>query len=126
MTRSRTSIFSVVLHLLPAFLLCALFAAVGIMHVSSRVLVVRVGYKLSELQGESRSLTRENDRLKLELATLKTPNRLEKTARDQLGMMAPHSSQVVTLLPGPVHKAQPKQLAQSGTPSRLGRRSATP
>ena len=70
---------SVIGHLLPAVLLGVLFAAVGIVHVSSRVLVVRTGYQLSELEAEHRALTRENDRLKLELATLVPSPRLGRT-----------------------------------------------
>lgn len=99
MSRSRASLFSVILHLLPAFLLCALFASVGIVHVSGRVMVVRAGYHLSELQNQSRKLSRENDRLKLELATLKSPARLEKIAREELGMSEPAPSAVITLVP---------------------------
>ena len=74
------------MELLPAALLCALFAGVGIIHVTSRVMVVNVGYKLSDLEQEGRTLTRERDRLKLELATLKSPARLERLAREKLGM----------------------------------------
>lgn len=128
MNKSRVSIFSVVLHLLPAFLLCAMFAAVGIMHVSSRVLVVRVGYALSDLQSESRALTRENDRLKLELATLKTPTRLEKAAREDLGMAPPNAAQVISLAPAKKNAddaAPAKRQARAESPSqRLGRRGA--
>ena len=130
MNKSRISIFSVVLHLLPAFLLCAMFAAVGIMHVSSRVLVVRVGYALSDLQSESRALTRENDRLKLELATLKTPTRLEKAAREDLGMAPPNAAQVISLAPAissstkPSTDAAPKQARADIASQRMGRRGA--
>ena len=98
-SRNSVSVGRVLLHLLPAVLLCALFVAVGILHVTSRVLVVDMGYRLSKAESESRSLTRENDRLKLELATLKAPARLEKLAREQLGMIMPPGSAVVALQP---------------------------
>jgi cell division protein FtsL len=98
-SRNGVSVVSVLLHLLPAVLLAALFAAVGILHVTSRVLVVDTGYRLSKAESEGRSLTRENDRLKLELATLKAPARLERLAREQLGMMMPPGSAVVSLQP---------------------------
>lgn len=91
------SVGSVLLHLLPAFVVCGVFAAVGIMHVTSRVMVVGVGYELSKLEGDNRDLTRENDRLKLELATLKSPSRLEKVAREQLGMAPPPTGAVIPL-----------------------------
>jgi cell division protein FtsL len=98
-SRNGVTVGRVLLHLLPAVLLFALFAAVGILHVTSRVLVVDMGYRLSKAESESRALTRENDRLKLELATLKAPARLERLAREHLGMMMPAGSAVVALQP---------------------------
>jgi cell division protein FtsL len=98
-SRNGVSVGRVLLHLLPVVTLAALFAAVGILHVTSRVFVVDVGYRLSNAEAESRNLTRENDRLKLELATLKAPARLEKLAREQLGMVMPAGSAVVALQP---------------------------
>ncbi|MBU8899233.1 cell division protein FtsL [Corallococcus sp. H22C18031201] len=95
--RGSVSLTGVLLHLLPAVFLFALFAAVGILHVTSRVLVVDMGYRLSQEEGESRALARENDRLKLELATLKGPVRLERVAREQLGMAMPAGGAVVSL-----------------------------
>ncbi|WP_257460674.1 cell division protein FtsL [Archangium lipolyticum] len=96
---SGVSVGSVLLHLLPAVLLFALFAGVGILHVTSRVLVVDMGYRLSKAESEERALTRENDRLKLELATLKNPARLEKLAREKLGMAMPAGPLVIALQP---------------------------
>ncbi|MBJ6759203.1 cell division protein FtsL [Myxococcaceae bacterium JPH2] len=95
--RGSVTLTGVLLHLLPAVFLFALFAAVGILHVTSRVLVVDMGYRLSQEEGESRALARENDRLKLELATLKGPVRLERVAREQLGMAMPAGGAVVSL-----------------------------
>ena len=92
---------AVFLQLLPALLIGALFAGVGIVHVCARVFVVRTGYQLSELEAEHRALTRENDRLKLELATLKNPTRLEKIAREELGMIPASPGDVTTLVPSP-------------------------
>jgi cell division protein FtsL len=103
-TRSRSvTLSSVLLQLLPGAILCLLFASVGILHVTSRVRIVSVGYELSELENEHRELTRENDRLKLELATLKSPSRLERLAREKLGMGPPPATSIVLLQPsGPV------------------------
>jgi len=98
-SRNSVSVGRVLMHLLPAVLLCALFVAVGILHVTSRVLVVDMGYRMSKAETESRELTRENDRLKLELATLKAPARLERLAREQLGMAMPAGSAVIALPP---------------------------
>lgn len=83
--------------LLPVLFLFALFAAVGIVHVASRVLVMDAGYRLHALESDSRALTRENDRLKLELATLRSPSKLERIARERLGMSAPPATAVITV-----------------------------
>lgn len=64
----------------------ALFSLLGVAHVASRVTVVSSGYEVSQLGHQSRTLLQENDRLKLELATLKSPARLERLAREKLGM----------------------------------------
>jgi cell division protein FtsL len=88
--------FSVIfLELFPAALAIALLAAVGIVHVTSRVLVVKVGYELSKLDAEATALTRDNDRLKLELATMKSPAKLEAAARAQLGMVPPAATAII-------------------------------
>ncbi len=106
---SGVSVGRVLLHLLPAVLLFALFAGVGILHVTSRVLVVDMGYRLSKAETEERTLTRENDRLKLELATLKNPARLEKLAREKLGMSMPSGPLVIGL---PAEKPGNKRTAR--------------
>ena len=84
------------LQLLPASVLCLLFASVGIVHVCSRVLVVRAGYQMSQLELESRTLAREHDELRLERATLLSPARLERLARDKLGMLPPRAGSVIS------------------------------
>jgi cell division protein FtsL len=77
----------------------ALFSVLGVVHVASRVTVVSSGYEVSQLGHQNRSLMQENDRLKLELATLKSPARLEKLARDKLGM-APVPAGAMVLMGG--------------------------
>jgi cell division protein FtsL len=84
-------------EILPAFLAVFLLAGVGIVHVTSRVLVVAQGYTLSRLDAQATDLVREHDRLKLELATQKGPAKLEAIARQQLGMITPAPSTVFHL-----------------------------
>jgi cell division protein FtsL len=90
----RVSLAVVLGQMLPVVLCFGLLAAVGILHVASRSQVVDAAYRLSALESESRSLALANDRLKLELATLKRPSRLEALARTQLGMGPPDASVV--------------------------------
>jgi cell division protein FtsL len=113
------------LHLLPAVLLFALFAAVGILHVTSRVLVVDMGYRLSRAEAESRTLTRDNDRLKLELATLKAPARLERVAKEQLGMAMPKGGAVVSLAADKPARANARAEVQGGGERVAGRAGGT-
>jgi cell division protein FtsL len=82
-------------ELLPAALVVLLLAVVGVVHVTSRVLVVNMGYELSRLDGEQTELTRENGSLKLELATLKSPARLESYARNNLKLVPVPAASVV-------------------------------
>jgi cell division protein FtsL len=99
-SRGTVSVVGVLVHLLPAVALMALVTAVGLVHVTGRVMVVDAGYRLSRAEAESRTLQRENDRLKLELATLKTPARLERLAREKLGMGLPAAGAVLAVAPG--------------------------
>ncbi|QSQ24039.1 cell division protein FtsL [Pyxidicoccus parkwayensis] len=126
-TRGSVSVTGVLMHLLPAVLLFALFAGVGMLHVTSRVLVVDMGYRLSSAEAESRTLTRENDRLKLELATLKAPARLERVAREQLGMAMPTGGAVVSVAADKPSRGDARADAQRSEPStvRVAGRGAT-
>ena len=126
-SRGSVSVTGVLLHLLPAVLLFALFAGVGMLHVTSRVLVVDMGYRLSSAEAESRTLTRENDRLKLELATLKAPARLERVAREQLGMAMPTGGAVVSVAADKPARGDARAEARGTEPSnvRVAGRGAT-
>jgi cell division protein FtsL len=86
-------------QLLPAVLIGGLFTAVGVLHVTSRICVVDIGYRLSSVESEIRTLVQQSDQLKLEMATLKSPARLEKIAREKLGMVAPHAGAVFSIGP---------------------------
>ncbi len=90
--RRGVSLGVIFFELLPAALLVVLFATVGIVHVTGRVLVVKVGYELSRLDSAGIDLQREHDRLKLELATLRSPARIEAIAREKLSMGPPAAS----------------------------------
>jgi cell division protein FtsL len=112
----RPSLGVVLRQLLPGAAVAALLAAVGILHVAARTEVVDTGYTLSHLEAENRSLTLENDRLRLELGTLKRSARLEKLAKDALGL-APPAPGSVTVLSRPAQRAAlPRPVAVAGRP----------
>jgi cell division protein FtsL len=92
--RAGASFSAMILELLPAALVVVLLATVGIVHVTSRVLVVKLGYELSVLDGRATELERQNAALSVELATLKAPARLEALGK-AFGLSAPPSSAVL-------------------------------
>lgn len=47
------------------------------------------GYELVALQQQADQLEQENERLKIEIAKLKSPERIKSIAKDQLGMEVP-------------------------------------
>lgn len=93
--RAGTPLAVIVGEILPAAIAIGLLALVGIVHVTSRVMVVKMGYELSRLDSQTTDLLRENDALKLELATLKSPARLETLARTKLGLSPPAAGAVI-------------------------------
>jgi cell division protein FtsL len=82
--------------LLPALLGLGLLA-MALAHVWLRLQVVHMGYALSTASKLERELEQENRELKVELATLISPQRLESMARTRLGMNQPQRGQVVIL-----------------------------
>ena len=93
--KNNASLKVILMEIVPLALIVMVLVALGIVHVTSRVLVVRLGYELSKLDAMSVDLTRENDNLKLELATLKSPTRLESIGRSQLGLEPPSPKSVI-------------------------------
>jgi cell division protein FtsL len=78
------------------FLLC-LFMGSSIGYVWSNFEGTRLGYDLSELKKEEMRLREINLELKVELATLLSPQRLEEVAVKDLGMDHPSPEQIVNL-----------------------------
>jgi cell division protein FtsL len=96
-SRGGLSLSVILLEIFPAALAVLLLATVGVVHVTGRVLVVKMGYELSRLDATAAQLTHENDQLRLELATLKRPARLESIAKNQLGLVPPSAGAVIRL-----------------------------
>jgi len=89
-----------VAKVIAGLLLAAPLAAVGVFHVWSRTRVQGVGYELGRVEAEHRLLLAERDRLNLEVATLRSPGRLERFARERLGMAPPAPGAVVAGMVG--------------------------
>lgn len=72
-----------------------LLTVVSVFHVWSRVKVIDMNLRIAEISREIREQEQEQNRLKLEVAALKTPARIEALARGELGMALPTDQQVV-------------------------------
>ena len=81
--------------ILIAFLL-VLFMSSGISYVWSNYEGTQIGFDLSRLQRDERALLELNMKLKVELATLKSPRNLEVAARS-LGLKDVSPEQIITL-----------------------------
>jgi cell division protein FtsL len=72
-----------------------LLTLVSIFHVWSRVEVINLNLKISDTARMFKEEQQENKRLKLEVASLKAPGRIEALAKGELGMALPTDQQVV-------------------------------
>lgn len=72
------------------------FMGTGISYVWSNFEGTQIGYDLSRLQQEELRLKELNQKLRLELATLKSPQNLERAIRG-LGLREPSARQIVIL-----------------------------
>lgn len=71
------------------------FAAIlSLVYIWTRVQIVEFGYQINDLNRHSQQLTEENKRLKVEVATLSSPKRLQKLATEKIGMKLPDESQI--------------------------------
>src|SRR5215475_13494203 len=71
--------------------------ALVLLHVWLRLQVVKTGYVLSTASKLQNRLEQENRELKIELATMTSPDRLESLARRRLGLVPPEKGQVIIL-----------------------------
>ncbi|MCP5467941.1 MAG: cell division protein FtsL [Deltaproteobacteria bacterium] len=76
-------------------LLIAIFIASAIFYINTHVKVYDYGYQINQAIQRKRALIEENKRLRLEIAQLKTPGRIEKEVHESLSV--PQASQIVYL-----------------------------
>ncbi|MFZ3208017.1 MAG: cell division protein FtsL [Geobacteraceae bacterium] len=72
-----------------------LFTVVSSFHVWSRVKVVDLNFQIVDVSRQMKEEQQNFNRLRLEVASLKTPARIEALARGELGMALPNDQQVV-------------------------------
>ena len=71
--------------------------AVALVYVWSHLYNTQLTYRIAEEMTVRDNLTEENRRLKVEIATLKSPQRIESIARDKLKLQYPEREQVVLI-----------------------------
>ncbi|HEY6008580.1 MAG TPA: cell division protein FtsL [Geobacteraceae bacterium] len=72
-----------------------LLTVVSIFHVWSRVKVIDLNLQIGDVKRQMKDQQQEYNRLNLEVASLKTPARIEALAKGELGMGLPTDQQVV-------------------------------
>jgi cell division protein FtsL len=80
-------------------IVCLVLGLVGValLHVWLRLQVVHMGYVLATTSKLQNQLEQENRELKVEMATLTSPDRLEAMSRRRLGLRPPEKGQVIVL-----------------------------
>lgn len=66
-----------------------LVAAVAVVVTVRSEAIVRAGYELVQMKSQALSLQKENELLRLDIAKLKSPQRIQEIATVQLGMVVP-------------------------------------
>jgi cell division protein FtsL len=84
-------------NLFPVLGFIALLLAVSLFFVWSRVQVTGLEYEISRVEEELRNARKETLQLRLEAASLSSPERIERVARRELGLRLPVSEQVITV-----------------------------
>ncbi len=73
----------------------AIVMSLLLLYVWERVDLVRLGYRIQQLQAQHTTLKRQSDALNVKLSALTSPERIARVAIDRLGMRAPRPGQVV-------------------------------
>ena len=83
------SLVIVTIAVAAVFIACALFS------VWAHHQVVSLGYEISEANQEEQDLLQESKKLRLEVASLKSPGRIQGTALRDLGFTNPQKDQLI-------------------------------
>jgi cell division protein FtsL len=75
----------------------AIMTVVSIFHVWSRVKVVDLNLQVGEMRKQLKEQEQEQGRLKLEVASLKAPARIESIAKGELGLSLPTEQQIIVV-----------------------------
>ena len=77
--------------------LMLVFIAELLFYTWCRVQSVRIKYEITEQTSRIRQMSAMQDNLKIEFARLKSPSRIAKIARTQLGLITPTSTKMILM-----------------------------
>ncbi len=93
-----------------------LLAAIAVVATVRSEAIVRSGYNLVQMKSQTLSLERENELLRLEIAKLKSPQRIQSIAATELGMVIPQGVYCAT---NSVPNVQPAAEKEKGLVSQV-------
>ncbi len=82
-------------HLCPIFLFLVVVFIISIFYVWSRTELVRLEYEISRMERKMRNLKQDERCMQLEVASLRSPQRIEEVARNDLGMVRAKTEQII-------------------------------
>ncbi|MDD5224784.1 MAG: cell division protein FtsL [bacterium] len=68
--------------------------AVGFFYAQARLQALEIGYQIAEAEKQLKAVTRENERLGMEVAVLKSPERIGTLAGQSLGLVWPDPARI--------------------------------
>ncbi len=78
-----------------ALVVAMVFIGCSLFYVWSHHQGISLGYETSQASLQEQKLLQENKRLRLELAALKSPSRIERLAVKELGLVQPQKEQLI-------------------------------
>ena len=101
-------------------LLACIVSAMSFLYVWQSLRVITTGYEIEALKKEKIDLIKTNKALRIEAATLTSPDRIDTIARRDISMKTPSDYQIVTVKRVDRGKggaeAGPRQASRPGTP----------
>lgn len=80
-----------------SLVMMGLFIAELLFYTWCRVQSIQIQYEISELNVKQQQLATHQDTLKIELARLKSPQRIAEIAKKQLGLITPTTKQLIII-----------------------------
>jgi cell division protein FtsL len=77
--------------------IASVLMAVALLYVWSHIHMTELEYQIAREMSSREQITEEQTKLKVELATLRSPRRIETIAREKLQMTYPERAQVIVL-----------------------------